>query len=158
MKKIKYRSWEIEVDTELTKDAYSKLKTSSSEACGCSHCINYSENKAIVFPSEIENIFDELGIDKKKELEISHMAKLENDLHYYLGWFHFVGKFEGKDCSVPLRSGNGNTLDFERITDNFGIGFTKKNVGVAFKNISELVQIEFECKIPWTIDKELETD
>lgn len=156
--KITYRNWKIEVDRESTIKAYSQLNLSSSESCGCSHCTNYLENKENVFPIEIENLLNKLGIDKSKEIEISHMTKLENGLHYYCGWFHFKGKFEGKDCSIPLPSGNGSTLEFEEITDTFGIGFTKAISNLAFENFEEIVQVEFDCKIPWLIEKELETD
>ena len=156
--KFKYRDWEIEVDKKATQYLYSNFKHSSSESCGCAHCINYIKNIAIVFPVEIQNLFDNLGIDKKKELEVSHMARLNNDLHYYCGWFHFKGNFKGKDYSIPLQNGNGRTLELEPITNEFGIGFTKKICNPAFEDKTELVQVEFECKIPWVIDKELETD
>jgi hypothetical protein len=156
--KITYRNWEIEVDRKLTKKAYSKLKISSSDGCGCAHCPNYSENIEIIFPAEIENLFNALGIDKRKELEISHVTKLKNDLHLYSGWFHFKGKFEEKNCSTPLSSGNGRTLNLEQITDNFEIGFTKKIYNTIFEHKSELVQIEFDCKIPWIINRKLETN
>jgi hypothetical protein len=58
------------------------------------------------------------GIDKNKELEISQVTKLENGLHYYLGWFHFKGKFQDKDCTIPLPAG-GSTTNFEAINENF---------------------------------------
>ena len=151
--KITYRNWKIEVDKELTTAAYSRLRFSSSEGCDCIYCTNYHKNKEIVFPPEIENLFDKLGIDKTKEPEISHMTKLESGLHLYSGWFHFKGKFEGKDCSIPLLNGNGTTLHLEEITSRFRIGFTKTVHNTIFDDKNELVQIEFDCQIPWVIDK-----
>jgi len=85
------------------------------------------------------------------------MAKLDNGLHYYMGWFHFIGEFIGNDCMIPLPS-DGFTVELTQITDNFSLGFTKAKTLSAFKTDKDLVQIEFGCKIPWIIEPDLETE
>ncbi|MFK7900067.1 MAG: hypothetical protein AB8B61_04850 [Cyclobacteriaceae bacterium] len=154
---LTYKDWSFEVDKELTHNEYSRIDNPSAESCGCGNCLNYIAFRKKVFPDEIGDLFEKLGIDQNKEIEISHMAKLENGLHYYCGWFHFVGNFNGKDCSIPLPNG-GFTLNFHHITDSFGIGFTKAKTMSVFKTDQDLVQVEFDCKIPWVIDKDIECE
>ncbi len=153
--KLTYKDWKFEVDKELTEKEYTKIDKPSAESCGCGNCLNYIEFREKIFPKEIKDLLNQLGINERKEIEISHMAKLENGLHYYSGWFHFVGKFNGKDCSIELPSG-GFTIDFLEVTENFGIGFTKAKTLSVFENNEDLVQVEFDCKIPWVIDKNIE--
>jgi len=152
---IKYKDWNLTVDKEVTKNAYDSLTVGSAESCDCNDCKNFSANKDKVYPDEVKRLFDQLGIDYKKETEISHYCRQTNGLHHYGGWFHFKGQFKGKDCTVPLHAG-GHTLDLTPVTENFSIGFRVDSSLTIFADKEGLVQIEFESKIPWTIDKGLE--
>jgi len=98
-----------------------------------------------------------LGIDYRKESEVWRVLKNEDGLHSYNGFFHFKGSFEGKDCMVPLPSG-GATFDLTEFGAYFSIGFRGDNSLAYFKDNTDLVQVEFETKIPWSIDKTLESD
>ena len=157
MTTIKFRNWELIVDKELTKVAYDKIFIGGPEGCGCNDCKNFLKNRETIYPTEIKNLFNELGIDYKKESEICHYGRLEDGLHYYGGWFHFKGKFIGKDCSVPT---DPNAGDFELtpINKEFSIGFRYQNELTFFSDKENLVQIEFETKTPWTIEKNLESE
>ncbi|WP_339607890.1 hypothetical protein [uncultured Roseivirga sp.] len=155
--KITYRNWEIEVNKQLTELEYSKIDKPSAESCGCGNCLNYIQLREKIFPNEVIELFEKLGIDRNKEIEISHMAKLENGLHYYSGWFHFIGGFNGMDCSNPLPSG-GFTLELTQVANDFGIGFTKSKTMSVFKTDQDLIQVEFDCKTPWAIESELESE
>ena len=92
---LTYKDWKFEVDKELTHNEYTIIDNSSAESCGCENCLNYIAFREKVFPNEIGDLFEKLGIDQNKEIEISHIAKLENGLHYYCGWFHLIGSFIG---------------------------------------------------------------
>jgi hypothetical protein len=136
----------------LTKKEYSKIDKPSAQSCGCGNCLNYVDSREKLFLKEIIELLNQLGINELKEIEISHMAKLENGLHYYFGWFYFIGKFNGKDCSLKLPSGVF-TIDFLEVTENFGIRFTKAKKLSVFESNQDLVPVESDCKIPWVIDK-----
>lgn len=152
---ISYKDWNLIVDREATKIAYDNCETGSAEGCDCNDCKNFADNKDKIYPEEIKGLFDKLGIDYRKEAEVSHYCRQADGLHYYGGWFHFNGQFKGKDCTVPLPSG-GHTLELTPVTENFSIGFRVDNSLTIFAEKEGLVQIEFESKIPWTIDKKLE--
>jgi hypothetical protein len=156
MTNLKFRDWEIIVDKQLTKSTYDKTIIGSADACICDECKNYTNYRDNVFPEEIKQFLKQLGVDYKKESEVCRYCKLENGLHHYGGWFHFKGQFNGKNCSIPLENG-GYTFDLTLITDKFSIGFLMSSALAFFENHDNLVQIEFEVKIPWTIDAESES-
>jgi len=147
---VKFRDWELFADKELTAQTYEELELSSADSCRCNYCKNFVEQRERIFPDAVKELFSNLGIDYKKEIEVSEFAKLENGLHYYSGWFHFKGYFTGKDCTVPQLNG-GYTFDLIKITENFSIGFRRDNALTPFKDTSGIVQIEFDCNIPWVL-------
>lgn len=145
MKQIKYREWEIEVDVESTKKEYEKIEKGAATLCNCEYCEIYIKNREIVFPPEIKNLFKELGIDSKKEAELYYYGKDDKDNFGFNGWFHFKGKFKGKNLIIPTSSKSA-TLDFTEITEDFKIGFHYDNSLTLFENSNNLVQIEFDFK------------
>lgn len=154
---VKYRDWEFEANRQLTKETYDKVIESGSDGCECNDCKNYIAYRDNVFPEEIRNLFNDLGIDYKKEVEITSYETLPNGLHQIGGWFHFKGcVLKGKDYRVQLPSG-GYTIDLTPIVENFSIGFAEGGDLSYFSEKTGLVQVEFITYIPWVIDKSLET-
>lgn len=157
MRKVKFRDWEFEVDSELTRKTYAKVIGAFSEGCDCKYCLNYQPQKDEIFPEEIESLFENLGIDYHKESEclnyfdaseFSNTDEYINRLHGYGGWFHFAGNILlGKECL----NRNSNTYQLTQITENFSIGFRKDKALNFFEDDIPLIQVEFEAKIPWII-------
>ncbi len=155
MKKVNFKNWELIVDKDLTKSTYDKATMGSTDGCVCNECKNFANFRDNTYPNEIKELFNSLGIDYKKEIKTCHYSKEENGLHFYGGSFQFKGHFIGKDCEIPLDD-TEYTFDLTPITENFSIGFRKAN---QFTLLGEsIVQIEIETKIPWSIDKELESE
>jgi len=153
---VKFREWTFEVNKALTEQTYKRVACSGAETCRCNDCKNYVAFRDKVFPKEIIDLFDDLGIDYKKEVEITAYETLPNGFHHIGGWFHFKGRvMGGKDYHASLPSGR-HTFDLTAITDNFSIGFGKGSDLTFFEDKPDLVQVEFETNIPWVIDKSLE--
>ena len=153
---VKFKDWTFEVDKSLTEQTYRNISASGAETCRCTNCKNYIAYRDRVFPKEIIDLFNNLGIDCNKEVEIITYETLPNQFLHIGGWFHFKGQvLTGKDYRVPLPSG-GHTIDLTLITDTFSIGFTAGNDLTLFEDKTGLVQVEFDTKIPWVIDKSLE--
>jgi hypothetical protein len=150
-----YRDWELSANAERTRRVYAAADAGSAERCGCSTCKNFIALREKIYPVEIRRLFEDIGVDFRKEAEISHFAKLENGLHYYSGWFHFIGAFIGKDCTVPLPNG-GHSLDLTPIDDGFAVGFRRDRALTFFEADDDIIQIEFEAQLPWVIDPALE--
>jgi hypothetical protein len=146
--KVRYRDWEFEVDRELTRQTYKKIMDSGADSCACNDCKNYIAYRDGLFSDEIRTLFADLGIDYKKEVEITFFETLPNGLHHIGGWFHFKGRLlKGKDYRVPIQSG-GYTIDLTPITEDFSIGFAEGGDLTFFSDKNGLVQVEFMTFIP----------
>ncbi len=153
MTKIVFKDWKFEVDKNLTEYNYENLKFGGADSCDCKDCKNYVQYRENIFPEEVKLLFNSLGIDYKKDVEILSYESLPNDLHHVGGWFVFIGKMlSGNDCSKCLPSG-GSTLDLFELTSNFSIGFTNKISYSYFEKNLDLVQVEFQTNIPWVISE-----
>lgn len=63
------------MDRELTKLTYEGFTLGGAESCGCDDCKNFVYNREDIYPEEIKKLFDQLGIDYKKETEIGHYCR-----------------------------------------------------------------------------------
>ncbi|GAA5023901.1 hypothetical protein GCM10011506_07070 [Marivirga lumbricoides] len=157
--KLGFKNWNFSVDKQTTLEAYEQVETSGAESCGCDNCLNFAAQRTNVYPNEIKELLTELGINWMKEVEVSHYARTAPEQHYYSGRFHFLGTFDGKNCEIPLQGGsNGFSLDLTPISETFSIGFRHSSDLTAFSDKNKLVQIEFECKIPWVLTEKSEPD
>jgi len=156
MEKISFKNWELIVDYEITKATYEKTPFGGSDTCGCNYCKNFADNKDSIYPDEIKRLFNELGIDYKKECEVWHYYHDELGYHCYSGWFHFKGSFQDKNY-VCQTNEIDPIIDLVPMNENFSIGFSENNQLSFFENKETLVQVEFTAKTKWTIDKSLES-
>lgn len=157
MTTVTFRDWTLTVDRGATQITYASVVTGSAEDCKCDDCKNYVVYRPTAFPDEIILLLHQLGIDYRKESEVWRMSKDEDGNHLYNGIFHFKGSFEGKDCFVTDDGSNG-TFSMTDINESFSIGFRIASELTYFKDKENLVQVEFETRIPWMIDKKLEPE
>src|SRR5690349_13575629 len=95
---VKYKDWTFRVDKALTEQTYKGISGSGADTCGCNDCKNYVAYRDKVFLKEITDLLNQLGIDYKKEVEITNWETQPNGLHHIGGWFHFKGEvLTGKD-------------------------------------------------------------
>ena len=66
--------------------------------------------------------------------------------------------FDGQNCTVPIVGTSQYTLLMTSINENFSIGFRYEKSLAYFEDNNDLVQVEFEAKLPWVIGKENESD
>lgn len=154
---LKYRDWVFEVDRELTRLNFESVSVSWADNRVYNYCKNYVAYLNKVFSDEIKQLYADLGIAFKKELEITLLEILPDGLHHIGGWFNFKGRLAtGQSCRVPIHENTGFTFDMTKVEDNFAIGCADGSdlAHLTFK--IGLFQVEFTF-IPWTIDKSLET-
>jgi 8-oxo-dGTP pyrophosphatase MutT (NUDIX family) len=153
MNTIRFKHWKLQCDSFATREAYEQIAHGGPEDCGCNACKNFAAARRYVYPTDVRELFEELGIDINKEAEVYHNCKLDSGLHDYGGWFHFVGSIEDGADSKRQIAENSFRFDLEPSNDQFAIGFTAYTslVPESFGD-QALVQIEFEAKIPWVIE------
>ena len=120
------------VDYDQTYKTHQSQLQGSPEECGCDDCQNFVKRREEIYPSEIKELFYNLGVDYKKESEIMWNGDIAPNLHSYSGFFHFKGRFKGKNCVIPT-SNTSAWFDLTRLTDRFSIGFHYDNSETFFK-------------------------
>jgi hypothetical protein len=105
-----------------------------------------------VYEQPVLAIFDRLGIDREREAEVYHNARIAPGRHSYGGWFHLVGILvSGADSRRPIRD-HLWTLDLQPATPRLSMGFTASValVPASFKGL-KVVQLEFTAEVPWVL-------
>lgn len=143
---VHFQDWELIVDKQGTINAYANVRYGGSRSCSCGDCMEYTRRIESIFPGNVKLLFESLGIDYHKDAEVTHIISDNND-NYCSGWFHFIGKFKGESCAVPV-NGRGYNLFMTHVADNFEIGFHISDSLALFKTTYPLVQVEFSTLIP----------
>ncbi len=149
MLRVSFRGWEFEVDPELTSRTYGQTKDGNSDDCPCGDCKNYRRQKDIAFPKEALEFFEVVGIDYRKECEAFTTDDPNNSPRHYNGWFHFAGNI--------IKRGPNQAVDPEteitNLNESFRIWFRRGSDLSFFDKGTELVQVEFETRLPWILDE-----
>lgn len=143
--------WELEVDSTATGRAQAARESGSPESCGCLHCRNLVAARHLTYPRGFSELLDRLGIPTDRESEVYHCGEIEPGLHFYGGWFHFVGRIvTGPECHT--RRPTGGPVELKDLSEHFSVGFTQKVALVppSFP-AGSIGQIEFSAKVPWVL-------
>lgn len=146
MTSIKFRDWELIVDKEQNKMIYDKVEIDSTSSCTCQECRFFVKNRENIYPSEIKILLSNIGIDYHKECGVYHFKKEELGIVYYIGWFHFKGRFKKTTFSLNKDEAlkkNGLT----KISDLFSIGFVYDDDLTFFNEKNNFVKVEFETMV-----------
>jgi hypothetical protein len=116
-------------------------------------CKNYQAAREGVFTQDARVLFERLGIDWHREIEVLHTHRIARGRHAYEGLFHLFGKLEGgKDAHVP-RGGGVFAVELEACGDTMSLGFTTdlSSVSAAWIN-APVLQIDFVAIVPWVLE------
>lgn len=147
-----FGNWRVKFDCEATRAAFSAVSQGAAESCGCEDCLNFAAARLQAYPPEVLAMFERLGIDFSKEAENWRVCREESGLHLYGGFFHFIGSIEdGKDAFTWINQ--TGTLELEKTNSYFEYGFTS-HVNLLPESFAgeNIVQIEFQTRIPWLIE------
>ena len=144
--------WGIEFDPNATARCHEQAKIGWN--CDCLPCRNFLALDKSAFSSAALDLLERLGVDYKKPAEVYHNARLENGLHNYGGWFHFVGKIEsGADALKQIGDTPcEGTFELEQLGEHFQFGFSNclGLVRESFRDQS-LIQLEFSTNARWVL-------
>src|SRR5262245_2057967 len=129
---ISFRHWQLAVDRDRTALAYSQINQGSASQCGCTDCRNWIEYRDEVFPIEVCTLFDQLGIDLRKESEVSEFeaGMVDPSRGLYCGTYHFLGSvLSGPDPFVETPDGTGCHIECREITQRLKLGFRRTGNG-----------------------------
>ncbi|MGE8037646.1 hypothetical protein [Lysinibacillus sp. NPDC093692] len=150
MKQITIGSWTIEVDVNKTKEFYRKHHLIT-EGCDCDFCANFVL-ACDKFPPAIKELFNLLGIDPRKEGEVSEYMENKDGTHLYGAFYHIVGRIiEGPKLWMPTEEGSEvSSPTFEKY---YGVelGFCE-GLSLFFEGLPiPTIQFEIQMNIPWLL-------
>ncbi len=135
LKKSQFFEWEIEVDKDVTIQAYTGLSVS----CNCAYCRNFF----IVcnnLPVEYIQFLTQLGIDPMKPAEIVEYNENPDGTHYYGWWYHVAGQITKESNAEKVM-----------LSPNIEIIIRNKNELVAKDFPRPVIQIEFFSNLLWSL-------
>jgi hypothetical protein len=159
MKHIMFARWEIECDQETTRDLFSRVQSGAPETCGCVPCRNFAAAREQLYPVDVIQLLDSLGIPHDREAEVYHTHRIRPRRHGYGGWFHFVGRIVGGlDACKQIGTTKDAPVwgfDLEKVSAEFKMGFTQR-IGLLKEPFQghPIVQIEFQATVPWVLTEE----
>ena len=149
MQTIEFGAFRVRCDPDETREVYARFDVSGAEDCGCEPCYNFALARHLVYPTDVLDLFDWLGVDPLLESEVVYNGCLERGLHSYSGFFHVVGELEA--CPVPPLSGperRGAALVGEPSRIALGFFDVQASVPEAF-DCRSIVELEFCACVPW---------
>lgn len=142
-----FRDWTFEINQKLTQCIYTNILCGKSGSAKEQVYQSFINNRAKLFPNEVLNLFDELGIDYTKEHRISHKVT-DNGQNCFDGNFQFIGNLvKGDSCKIELTK-DYTLFELTPITDNFSIGFYQDEA--PFFN-QHIIHVEFSLSIPMRV-------
>jgi hypothetical protein len=124
VKTITFDEWTIECDEWITASAYSKISCGSAQECRCDDYQLFAKLRPTIFPRRARDLLESLGVDLKKEKEVSEFGFGERPgMSLYLAEYDFYGKLvAGSDAMEP--QGSGFTIKLSHIEEGAQLGFT----------------------------------
>ncbi len=148
MDRIKVGRYVLEIDKSQTRKFYDKYHVIT-EDCDCVYCTNYIL-ACDTFSPEVKHLFNLLGIDPRKEGEISEYMANDNGTHLYGAFYHIVGKIiDGPQLQIPTTSESGvSTPNSEEVE----ISFREEDLDLVPVDFPKpTVQFEIQLNIPWLL-------
>jgi hypothetical protein len=145
---VKFRDWVLNCDPDETRLAYNAMKEYT---CGCASCKNFVVIRERAYPKDALALFDQLGIDHRKEAEV-YSSHIKGTISYG-GFFHFLGSILSGRDAYRQRAETAWTVELEPINENFSIGFTKQ-VALIPKPFEgkTVTQLDFwASNLPWVV-------
>ncbi|MBM7572385.1 hypothetical protein [Aquibacillus albus] len=133
----------LEIDFHKTLSYYKNLPLiGEEERCECIYCKNYALATAY-FPKSVKTLLSNMGVNPKKDAEVSHFYEAKNSKHMYVADYRVFGKV--------LKKPNQNIIDIYHKNDEdyFNLGF--ENIHV-LENDEIVMNFYIDAFLPWLLE------
>ncbi len=89
--KVEFLNWTFEADVEATAATYSSIREGEAQSCFCESCERYLRFRDSLFPHNVLELFNKLGIDYTKEIDLINQGVVSSGRIWYETWFDFKG-------------------------------------------------------------------
>jgi len=142
-------------DRDATLAAYAQLQQGCAEKCGCAGCRNFIAAREQAFPDMFRTFVAEIGIDPNKEGEAIHYGPVDGNLHFYGGWFYFVGELievGERFTTISLPGSSSLIRQLPGPGEGFQYWFSTSFARPPAVFGSKVRAVEFTTLIPWVLD------
>jgi hypothetical protein len=144
MKSVRFAEYEIEIDYHKTASYYENLPfIGEVEHCNCIYCKNYAIATAY-FPKNVKSLLRDIGVNSKKDAEVSHFYQAKNSKHMYVASYKVFGKVLKKPHENIIYIYRENDEDF------FRIGF--ENIH-DLENDQMVMDFYVDAFLPWLLEE-----
>jgi hypothetical protein len=149
MERLKIGSWIIEVDISKTKAFYEKQPLLTEEWDS-----DFEQNYVLAcekFSKDVKDFFYSLGVDPRKQGEVSEYKENKDGTHIYGGFYFIVGNIiSGPDFWI--NTVEGLTPNFETV-NGMQIAFTNELAMTPDDELPKpVIQLEFQLNVPWLLN------
>jgi hypothetical protein len=150
VQRIEFGKWSVLSDPDLTREAYALMEDGGAECCGCELCFNFATSRHLVYPTEILDFLDWLGVDPQLEAEVRHDRCDAPGRHSYTACFYLVGRVESGPATTCARSAFGDAPSLEATDDDVSMGFSMdaREAPEVFRGLP-VVRLEVAVVAPW---------
>ena len=150
MELFELSKWSVWADPDLTREAYALMDCGGAESCGCEACYNFLNSRHLVYPTEVLDFLDWLGIDPLLEAEVHRDVCLGEDRHRYTVAFFLVGRIASGPLTTISASVQGLAASLVDVDDEVRVGFSAdaRDAPEAFRGLPS-VCLEVELTVPW---------
>ena|SRR5947207_2703821 len=151
----------VRYDHDATLAAYAQLQHGDAQTCGCAGCRNFIAAREHAFPDAFRIFLAELGIDPNKEGEAVHQGPIGDNLHFYEGWFYFVGELievGERLTTIPLPGSPAHIQPLPGPGEGFQYCFSTSFARPPSIFGNWVVAVEFTTLLPWIIDADPMSD
>ena len=146
----------VRYDRDATVAAYAQLQNGDAERCGCSGCRNFISAREQAFPRQFKVLLAELGIDLTKDGEVVDFGVVDGGMHYYEGWFYFVGELiviGERLIRIAAELNAGQLALASNGTASFEYWFSSSFARPPAVFGNAVTAVEFTTRIPWVLDE-----
>ncbi len=147
-------TWRVTYDPDATRKLYTLASAGNADSCDCDFCLNFLAQRDSAYPPTVREVLLQIGVDYRKETELSYVTTLAPDCHLYLGHFIFVGSVEClAESNEPFEEVPGLLAQVE-VTERFSWGFKDSKSGSQYKtpNGKPRSELVFQTKLAWVLD------
>jgi len=151
---VRFHGYTVRADPNTTHELIRELPNiGEQEHCNCRGCSNYAL-AAEHFPFEVKRLFASLGMDPKKEGNVTHFYRAENGLLYYHACYYGTGEIIEQPSEWPVKVYHKNE------TDNFLLTLTQvspnSQIPTHVPFPEPRLELYIEAYLPWLLAEEYE--